>query len=179
MKDPDATPDNAEPITGKTLRKNIQTVLALEKKSMDRLSAVEHIADKVTRFAGSTPFIIFHLLWFGCWIIINTGLIPAVKSFDPYPFSFLTLVVSLEAIFLTLLVLMTQNSMTKEADKRAKLDLQINLLDEQETTIILRMVQKISSHLGIEDEIDDAVSDLCEQTDVMTLAKSLEETEVK
>lgn len=160
---------------GRTLQKNVDTILALEKRSIERLSVVEHIAEKVTGFAGSTPFIIFHLLWFGAWIVINTGLLPAVKPFDPYPFSFLTLVVSLEAIFLTLLVLMSQNSMTKEADKRARLDLQINMLDEQETTIILRMVQKIANQLGIEAEIDDSISDLCEQTDITNVAKTLEE----
>lgn len=169
----------SKPAGGTTLRKNIQTVLELEKESMERLSAVEHIADNVTRFAGSTPFIIFHIIWFTCWIVINTNLIPSIKAFDAYPFSFLTLVVSLEAIFLTLLVLMTQNSMTREADKRAKLDLQINLLDEQETTVILRMVQKIASHLGIEEEVDQSIEDLCEQTDVINLAKSIEQNENK
>jgi uncharacterized membrane protein len=83
--------------------------------------------------------------------------------------------VSLEAIFLTLLVLMSQNRMTKEADKRAHLDLQINLLDEQETTMILRMVQKISKHLGLEEEIDESLKDLCEPTDIDSMAKKLDE----
>ncbi|MDB5211174.1 MAG: hypothetical protein JWQ30_2001 [Sediminibacterium sp.] len=158
-----------------TLQKNIDTILALEKKSARRLSAVEHIADRVTAYAGSTPCIILHLLWFGAWIIINSGLVPSIKPFDRFPFSFLTLVVSLEAIFLTLLVLMSQNRMTKEADKRAQLDLQINMLDEQETTLILRMVQKIAAHLGIEEELDETVRDLSEETDVEHVAKSLDE----
>ena len=123
-----------------TVQKNIDTILELEKQAIQSRSTAEHIADKVTTFAGSTPFIIFHLVWFGLWILVNVRIIPGI-TFDPYPFSFLTLVVSLEAIFLTLLVLMSQNRMTKEADKRAHLDLQINLLSEQETTLTLRMVQ--------------------------------------
>ena len=98
---------------------------------------------------------------------------PGIKPFDPFPFSFLTLVVSLEAIFLTLLVLMRQNRMTKEADKRAKLDLQINMLDEQETTMILRMVQKIGNHLGLEEIAE--TPDLCEETDITTVAKIIDE----
>lgn len=166
---------NQKETTAGTLQKNIDTIMALERESIKNLSPVEHIADKVTTFAGSTPFIILHIVWFGVWIIINCGLISAIKPFDPFPFSFLTLVVSLEAIFLTLLVLMSQNRMTKEADKRAHLDLQINLLDEQETTMILRMVQKIATHLGLETEMDESVKELCEETDVNRVAKTIDE----
>ena len=106
---------------------------------------------------------------------MNCGMITGIKPFDPFPFSFLTLVVSLEAIFLTLLVLMSQNRMTKEADKRAHLDLQINMLDEQETTMILRMVQKITKHLGLEEETDKPNKELCEETDITDVAKIIEE----
>lgn len=162
-------------ITPDAVQKNIETILKLEKESLQKLSVVEHAATKVTNFAGSTPFIIFHIFWFGGWILINAGIISGIRPFDPFPFSFLTLVVSLEAIFLTLLVLMTQNRMTLEADKRAHLDLQINLLDEQETTIILRLVQKIADHLGLEDELDDSVKDLANLTDVLNLAKKIDE----
>src|SRR4051812_25899288 len=146
--------------TDAVVQKNIENVVKLEKEALLKLSAAEHIANKVTAFAGSTPFIIFHLLWFGGWILLNEGIISSVHPFDPFPFSFLTLVVSLEAIFLTLLVLMSQNRMTKEADKRAHLDLQINLLDEQETTLILKMVQKIVKHMGLEEEMDNTINEL-------------------
>src|SRR6185436_17864356 len=88
-----------------TIQRNIETVMALEKASVNSRSKAERLADKVTSFAGNTPFIIFHILWFGGWILVNCGVFPAIKPFDPFPFSFLTLVVSLEAIFLTLLVL--------------------------------------------------------------------------
>ena len=158
-----------------TVQKNIDTILKLEKEAIKNLSPVEHLADKVTTFAGSSPFILIHIIWFSGWILMNIGIIPVIKPFDPFPFSFLTLVVSLEAIFLTLLVLMSQNRMTKEADKRAHLDLQINMLDEQETTMILRMVQKITKHLGLEEEIDTPNNDLCEETDITTVAKIIDE----
>ena len=65
--------------------------------------------------------------------------------------------------------------MTKEADKRANLDLQINMLDEQETTMILRMVQKIANHLGLEEEINESMKELSEETDVNKVSKSLDE----
>jgi uncharacterized membrane protein len=158
-----------------TIQKNIETILDLEKKAVRSRSTAERIADKVTTFAGSTPFIILHAVWFGGWILLNAGIIPGIAPFDPFPFSFLTLVVSLEAIFLTLLVLMSQNRMTKEADKRAHLDLQINMLDEQETTMILRVVQKIAKHLGLEEETDESIKELCEATDVNRVAKIFDE----
>ncbi|MEO6541389.1 MAG: DUF1003 domain-containing protein [Ferruginibacter sp.] len=161
--------------TAGTVQKNIETILQLEKEAVLSRSTAEHIADKITKFAGSTPFIIFHAVFFAGWILINLGAIPGISPFDPFPFSFLTLVVSLEAIFFTLLVLMSQNRMTKEADKRAHLDLQINMLDEQETTMILRMVQKIADHLGLEQEMNESIKDLIEETDVNGVAKILEE----
>lgn len=169
---------NGSAIAPGTVQKNIETILELEKESVESRSAAEHIADKVTTFAGSTPFIILHIIWFVGWILVNGGVISGITPFDAFPFSFLTLVVSLEAIFLTLLVLMSQNRMTKEADKRAHLDLQINMLSEQETTIILRMVNKIAGHLGLEEELNESVKELCEETDVQHVAKTLDEKSI-
>ena len=156
------------------IQKNIDTILEMEKEAIQSRSAAEHVADKITTFAGSTPFIIIHIIWFALWVILNSGVI-GFAPFDPFPYSFLTLVVSLEAIFLTLLVLMSQNRMTKEADKRAHLDLQINMLAEQETTYILRTVQKIAQHLGLEEEMDDSLKELCEETDVNRVAQTIDE----
>jgi uncharacterized membrane protein len=166
-----------EQIAPGAVQQNIDTILELEKEAMHNLSAIENIAVKVTSFAGSTPFLIFHALWFTGWILTNSGVISGITPFDPFPFSFLTLVVSLEAIFLTLLVLMSQNRMTKVADKRAHLDLQINLLDEQETTMILKMVQKITRHLGLEEETGNTIKDLSTETDITSVAKTINEKE--
>ena len=77
-----------------------------------------------------------------------------VKAFDPYPFGLLTMVVSLEAIFLTIMVLISQNRMTMQADRRAHLDLQVNLLAEQEATAMVRMLERITLHLGLPVEGD-------------------------
>jgi uncharacterized membrane protein len=156
-------------------QRNIEAIMRLEKKAIHSRSPAEQIADKVTTVAGSTPFIILHVFWFGGWILVNVRLIPGVTPFDPFPFSFLTLVVSLEVILLTLLVLMSQNRMTKEADKRAHLDLQLNILAEQEGTMILRLVQRIGQQLGVAEELDAGMQHLEEKTDVYQLAKSLEE----
>ena len=157
------------------VQKNIESIMRLDEQTSRQRSTAEHVADKITTFAGSTPFIIFHIVWFGGWILVNLRLIPGVSPFDPFPFSFLTLVVSLEAIFLALLVLKSQNRMTKEADKRAHIDLQINMLAEQEGTKILNMIQRIGKHLGLEEEIDEAMEQLSQETDVNQVAKTLDE----
>ncbi|HMH42160.1 MAG TPA: DUF1003 domain-containing protein [Pyrinomonadaceae bacterium] len=156
-------------------QKNVEDIMRLEQEAVHSRSPAEHVADRVTTVAGSTPCLVFHVVWFSVWIILNVGLVPRIAPFDPFPFSFLTLVVSLEAIFLTLLVLMSQNRMTKEADKRAHLDLQVNMLAEQEATMILRMVQRIGRHIGLEDETDEDLRQLEEKTDVHQLAKTLDE----
>jgi uncharacterized membrane protein len=157
------------------VQKNIDSIIRLDKETSQQRSIAEHIADKVTTFAGSTPFIIFHIVWFGGWVLLNLRLIPGIIPFDPFPFSFLTLVVSLEAIFLALLVLKSQNRMTKEADKRAHIDLQINMLAEQEGTKILKMIKRIGKHLGLEEEIDETTQQLSRDTDVTQVAKTLDE----
>lgn len=154
--------------------KNVEVIVKLQKEEAARRSFFEKLADKVTQIAGSGSFIVFHILWFTFWILINVKLIPQIKPFDPYPFNFLTMVVSLEAIFLSLLVLLVQNRMTKESDKRAHLDLQLNMLAEEESTMLLRMVSKISKKLGIEED-DEAVRQLKENTDVEKLEKYLEQ----
>jgi uncharacterized membrane protein len=155
--------------------KNVEAIMKLERDAIGSRSTAEHLADKVTTFAGSTPFLILHIIWFGVWVIANVGLISGLTPFDPFPFSFLTLVVSLEAIFLTLLVLMSQNRMMKEADKRTHLDLQLNMLAEQESTVLLKLVRKISRHLGVEEDHDQTAEELAKETDVHHLARKLDE----
>lgn len=157
------------------VQKNIESIMRLDKETSQKRSTGEHVADKVTTWAGSTPFIIFHIFWFGGWLLFNLRLIPGLTPFDPFPFSFLTLIVSLEAIFLALLVLKSQNRMTKEADKRAHIDLQINMLAEQEGTRILNMINRIGKHLGLEEEKDETIQQLSRETDVNQVAKTLDE----
>lgn len=154
--------------------KNIDDINHLERQAILNRTPSERFAGKVTRFAGGVLFIGMHAIWFLSWIILNVGAIPGIQPWDPFPFSFLTLVVSLEAIFLSLLVLMTQNRLTKDADKRAHLDLQINMLAEEESTATLQMLEKICNHLGIEYKADEA-QQLAKATDVIKIAKSLDE----
>ena len=156
-------------------QKNVETIIKLEERAMHSRTPAIRIAGAVNRFAGSPSFILFHVLWFGGWILVNLRVLPIIAAFDPFPFNFLTLVVSLEAIFLSLLVLMAQNRMAKEADKRAHLDLQINMLAEQQGTVILGLLQKVCERLGIEADSNEILREMSEETDVPRLAEHLEE----
>ena len=100
-----------------------------------------------------------YVLWFLAWIVLNTGNV-GVKAFDPYPYGLLTMIVSLEAIFLSAFVLISQNRLSEEADRRADLDLHIGLLNEAEMTFALKMLRSIQKKLEIDVEDETALSDL-------------------
>src|SRR3989442_2323273 len=88
------------------------------------------LTDAITNFAGSMPFVYLHSVWFGVWILINLGLAGASLAFDKFPFGLLTMIVSLEAIFLSTFVMISQNRQAARADVRAKLDFETNLRAE-------------------------------------------------
>jgi uncharacterized membrane protein len=154
---------------------NVARIAKLEAEALDARSVSARCAAGLMRFAGTITFAAIHLVWFVVWLAVNTGLVPGVRPFDPYPFSFLTLVVSLEAIFLSIWILINQNQMERQADRRAHLDLQINMLAEQESTAAIRMLQRISEHLGIrsDDAVDTALS---EETDVERIVTAIDQT---
>jgi uncharacterized membrane protein len=127
----------------------VKAVAQIERSVYDARSRVDHAARMTTRAAGSGTAIVLHVVWFLIWTLSNLGVIPGIEPFDPFPFSMLTTIVSFEVIFLTLFVLVNQNRTSREADKRAQLGLQVNLLAEKEVTMILKMLQEMSTKLGI------------------------------
>ena len=131
------------------VHENIELLVRMRNAEERKKSLQERIADLLTRFSGSMLFVYVHTIWFGLWIALNTGLLGS-KPFDPFPFSLLTLVVSLEAIFLSTFVLISQNHAGQIADRRADLDLQINLLSEHEITRLLTLMDVVADHLGID-----------------------------
>jgi uncharacterized membrane protein len=140
----------------KILERNIRTIVELRVKQAETRGLQDRIADAVTAFAGSMPFIYLHIIWFAGWILANLG----GRGFDPFPYGLLTLVVSLEAIFLSTLVMITQNRQSEEAEKRADLDLQIGLLAEHELTRVLKMLDAVHVKLEIKSEEDSELADL-------------------
>ncbi len=126
---------------------------SLEAKSLRSRNFSTRLADEFSRLCGSPIFLYGNLLVFITWTLANQGLIPGVATFDPYPFGFLTLVVSLEAIVLSIFVLISQNRSAQTATLREELHLQINQIAEREITKILEVVDRIQKKLDI--RIDD------------------------
>jgi uncharacterized membrane protein len=119
-------------------------------------------------------FIWAHLTLFAMWFAVNLRLIPGIRVFDPYPFVLLTLIVSAEAVIISTFVLMKQNRMSRRADERDHLNLQVDLLAEKEVTKMLQMQRLICAKLEIKDVLEDQdVKELSESTAVGSLARDL------
>ena len=131
------------------VRKNTAAIAEMQRKMTNARSLGGRIADSITDFTGSLAFVYIHVVWFGVWVLLNVGLIhiPRVSQFDPFPFGLLTMIVSLEAIFLSTFVLISQNRLAQASEKRAELDLQVNLLAEQKATKVLEMLDQITGQL--------------------------------
>jgi len=131
------------------MRKNISAIAEIERKHLAEQGIQDRVANVITRFAGSMWFIYVHVIWFGLWILLNIGLIhiPHISEFDPFPFGLLTMVVSLEAIFLSAFILVSQNRMSKMSEQRSELDLHVNLLAEQKATKVLEVLDQIAKQL--------------------------------
>ena len=147
------------PALSNVIERNIRTIIHLRQKAASARSLQDRIADAITSFSGRMVFVYVHIVWFGVWIVLNTGRF-GVRPFDPFPYGLLTMVVSLEAIFLSALVLISQNRLSEEAEHRADLDLQIGLLTEHELTRVLQMLDAIQDKMGIEDDEDSELADL-------------------
>ena len=151
---------------------NIRAVADIERHTREQRTPLERLADAVGRTVSSPVFITIHVTWFTIWILGNTVF---EWNLDPYPFSLLALAVALEAALLTGFVLMSQGRMTEQAEKRAHLDLQVNLLAEQELTAILRVVSRLAEQAGIDpNSCDPRIEELLRPTDVQRLSSDVE-----
>jgi uncharacterized membrane protein len=153
--------DHAEdnPALSKVVERNIRTIIDLRLKAASERSVQDRMADAITSFSGRMIFAYVHIVWFGVWILLNTGRV-GVRSFDPFPYGLLTMIVSLEAIFLSTFVLISQNRLSKEVERRADLDLHIGLLTEHELTRALQMLDDIQNKIGIANHTDSELADL-------------------
>ena len=153
----DHSEDN--PALSKVIERNIRTIIQLRLKAARERSLQDHIADAITSFSGRMVFVYVHIVWFSVWILLNTGRL-GVRPFDPFPYGLLTMVVSLEAIFLSTFVLISQNRLSDDIAHRADLDLHIGLLTEHELTRVLQMLDAIQHKMGIEDDESSELADL-------------------
>ena len=156
-------PDPRADSLGTALNRNILALAERRRADEKALTRQERVAEAITSFTGSMAFVYLHLVTYGLWVVINTGLMPIVPRFDP-SFAFLATEASVEAIFLSTFVLISQNRTAAAADKRSDLDLQISLLAEHELTKLIRVVTALAEKLGLEnfqdEDLDDAKEDV-------------------
>ena len=154
-----APPEKDNPALSKVIERNIRTIIYLRAKADRERSLQGRIADAITSFSGRMVFAYIHIIWFGIWILLNTGRF-GLHAFDPFPYGLLTMIVSLEAIFLSTFVLVSQNRLGAESERRADLDLHIGLLTEHELTRVLQMLDAIQDKMGIVDHANSELADL-------------------
>jgi uncharacterized membrane protein len=147
------------PALSKVIERNIRTIIHLRTKAARERSLQARLADAITSFSGRMLFAYVHIVWFALWILLNTGRF-GIRIFDPFPYGLLTMIVSLEAIFLSTFVLISQNRLGEETERRADLDLHIGLLTEHELTRVLQMLDVIQEKLGIVDHENSTLADL-------------------
>jgi len=165
----------AAPVSSPVVKKQQEIVRKFRAKFNAERKWHDRFADWMTEVFGKIWFFIFHILFFLIWILMNNNLIPGIHQFDPYPHNFLTMVVSLEAIFLSIIVLISQNRQATIADMREEIDFNINIRAEQEITKILNLVDKIHDHLGMENEGDEELKEMKEIIDIDALEKVIED----
>ena len=153
--------------------RNIRALVEREREHERRRDLQDRLADGITRFAGSMRFVYLHLLLYGGWIVVNLGWLP-LKPFDP-TFVVLAMVASVEAIFISTFVLISQNRMAALADRRADLDLQISLLAEHEVSRIIALVRSIAERMDIAEAQDPELSELARDVEPQRLMDRISE----
>lgn len=151
-----------------------KTIRSIKAKADEKRSFIDILADRTTALLGSNVFLFVNLLIFIGWIVINTGQIPGIEPFDEFPFSLLTTSVSLEAIILAILVLISQNRASKVADLREEVQLQINVITEEEITRMMSMLVLLLQKNGIPIPEDQRLQEMLRDTDVRQIEKSME-----
>ena len=165
-----------EPRRSSALEENVQVIKRWEGATLLSRSKAEQVSDWIASTAATAPVLALHVVWFGLWVTVNAGVIRGIRPFDPFPFPFLTMTVSLEAIFLALFVLASQNRLSRQADRRSHLDLQIDLLAEREMTAVLQLLQDIAKHLDVHTSVTpEQLRDLMKKTDLRRLTNRMEE----
>jgi len=148
-------------------------IKAFESKALSNRKMSDKISDFITDFSGSISFLLLHLIWFGVWVVLNIGMIPGINAFDPFPFGLLTMIVSLEAIVLSVFVLLSQNRDAKISKLRDELHLQVNMIAEEEITKILELLHEMREKMGIKKE-DRELEKMLERIDTSYIERSLQ-----
>jgi uncharacterized membrane protein len=163
-------PGSGEELT----RRNVDRILALEAAEHGKATTADRVADAITSFCGSIGFVWITVVLVGSWVGFNLALSGAARI-DPFPFPLLTLVLSVEAIFLAIFILMSQSRAARVSEKRSQLDLQLNLLSEQENTKMLLMLEQIGNAVGAETSGGPDVEALAQATQPEALSEQIDQ----
>jgi uncharacterized membrane protein len=161
-------------------RKNqfVDTIASIRQSVKGRANAkrsvFERAADHLTTGFGSIPFLVLNCVWFVLWIFVNMELLPGIPAFDPFPFGLLTMIVSLEAIVLAIIVLISQNRAARIADLREEVALQVEEISEQEITKLLELMVRLLDKEGIDLSHDLELHAMLRPTDTEQLRETLE-----
>ena len=158
------------------LARNIQALQERRRAEMDAATFEDRLSARVTAFTGSMLFVYVHLLILVAWILVNTGVVGIIPAFDK-SFVILATAASVEAIFLSTFVLISQNRSAAAADRRADLDLQINLLAEHEVTRLISLTSQIAEKLGVSDQAFSEIAELERDVAPEAVLDSLEQQE--
>jgi uncharacterized membrane protein len=169
------TTAEAEGGLAQVLERNIEALLARRREEGRRQQPKDRVAEAIGRFAGSMTFVYLHLALFGAWVIWNSGILP-LPRFDA-DFVKLATFASVEAIFISTFVLVTQNRMAAAADKRADLDLQVSLLAEHEVTRLIRLVTAIADRMQIDESQSPDLPELQRDVDPQRVLDRIEAAE--
>ncbi len=142
------------------IRRRRQIIESFKSKERESRSFFDVLADSMTSWFGTITFLLLNAAFFGIWILINIGDVPGIKPFDPFPFGFLTMIVSLEAIFLSIIVLISQNRDSDVSSLTDEMDMNIDLISEEEITKILDLISQIAQKNGIDTTKDHVLTEM-------------------
>ena len=150
-------------------------IISHKSKAQMQRTWAHKLADVLAHDLGTITFFILNAIAFTTWIFFNAGIIEGITPFDPFPFSFLTMAVSLEAILLSIIVLISQNRAAKSDQLRQELDLQLDLISEQEITKIMEMLAKIMESHKIDISGDKELMQMLKPTNTQKIEEEIEE----
>ena len=161
-----------------SLRRNIDALRRRREDEEARASTEERLARTITRFSGSMRFVYLHLALYAGWIIANLGWVPGLRPWDP-SFVMLAMIASVEAIFLSTFILITQHRMAAAADRRAELDVQISLLAEAEITKLVQLVSEIAERMHVPATDQGEVEEMKQLVKPEAVLDAIEEAELE
>lgn len=164
-------PDEGE--AADLVRRNIDRVLHLEEHAARSKTASDIVTGRLGRIVGTLPFLAVHVAAYATWIALNAGAFHLIRPFDPPPFNLLSTITSCEAVLVASLIVMAQNRMSSLADRRDHFDLQVNLMAEQEASMTIQMLDRISKKLGVAHEDQAAAVALSRTSSLEHLAEEL------